>query len=74
MDNQHRVIKGYRELDAKEIDAMNKVKSLGEECEAVLAILRNRAEYDQRWLSIATTHLQEGLMAAVRAIARPTTF
>lgn len=27
-----------------------------------------------RWASIATTHLQEGLMALTRAVAQPTTF
>jgi hypothetical protein len=32
------------------------------------------SEFDQRWLSIAKTDLQTGFMAAVRAIAKPTTF
>lgn len=26
---------------------------------------------DKRWLSIAKTHIQQGFMAAVRAVARP---
>ena len=31
MDNQHKQIKGYRDLSQKEIDLMNKIKSLAEE-------------------------------------------
>lgn len=29
---------------------------------------------DQRWISIGTTHLQEGFMALTRGIAQPSTF
>ena len=29
---------------------------------------------DPRWLAIGRTHLQEGFMAVIRAIARPETF
>lgn len=36
MENQHRKITGYRELDQKEIDLMNKIKALGPQIEAVL--------------------------------------
>ena len=32
------------------------------------------ATLDQRWISIGTTHLQEGFMALTRGIAKPTTF
>lgn len=36
MDNQHRRIKGYRELNQEEIDLMNKVKALGPQVEEVM--------------------------------------
>ena len=36
MDNQHRKIIGYRELDQEEIDLMNRVKALGPAIESVL--------------------------------------
>lgn len=29
---------------------------------------------DQRWISIGCTHLQEGWMAVIRGISKPTTF
>lgn len=41
MENQHRKITGYRELDQKEIDLMNKVKALGPEIESVLLEVQN---------------------------------
>lgn len=36
--------------------------------------LPKQAIPDQRWVSIGATHLQEGFMAVMRAIAKPTTF
>lgn len=96
MENQHRKISGYRELDEAEIELMNEVKALGPPLEAVLAKVRGRvlqcssmvkghedgtvtkipinAGADERWLRIAEDHLQQGLMALTRAIARPTFF
>ena len=35
MENQHREIKGYRELTREEIDLMNEIKQKGEELEAL---------------------------------------
>lgn len=74
MENQHRRIKGYRELDALEIDAMNRLKQKAEEVGALLAELGAMPDLDGRALAIARTELQTGFMWAVRAIARPTTF
>lgn len=74
MDNQHRQIKGYRELSAEEIALMNEVKAAGEQLGALISKLRSNTALDQRWVSIAQTDLQTGIMAAVRAVARPTTF
>ncbi len=36
MDNQHRKIKGYRELNAEEVALMNEIKELGPKIEEVL--------------------------------------
>lgn len=75
MDQQHTLIKGYRDLSQDEIDAMNKIKALGEELGALVAEMRGRNEgLDQRWVAIGATHLQQGIMALVRSVARPTTF
>lgn len=74
MENQHREIKGYRELSADEIAAMNEVKQKGVELGALVEKLRGSKDLDQRWVSIGATDLQTGLMALTRAIAKPTFF
>ena len=74
MDNQHRHIKGYRELNAEEIALMNEIKSKGAELGELVAKLRAVPDLDQRWVSIGATDLQTGLMALTRGVARPTLF
>lgn len=74
MENQHRKIKGYRELSADEIQAMNNIKAKAEEVGSLIEAMQGFASFDQRWVSIAKTHLQQGFMAAVRAVAQPESF
>ena len=88
MENQHREIKGYRELNQQEIDLMNEIKQKGVELGELVARLRVKPSnpdgqfeqprdvvtVDQRWVSIGATDLQTGLMALTRAIAKPTFF
>jgi hypothetical protein len=83
MENQHRKIKGYRDLSQAEIDIMNKIKATGEQVRELL----NGISYgnpsggeapegiaDARWLAIAKTDLQKGFMSLVRSIAKPESF
>lgn len=75
MDNQHRKIKGYRELSQSEIDLMNEIKSKGVDLGELVQKLRDAGEQlDQRWVSIGATDLQTGLMALTRGVAQPTFF
>ena len=74
MDNQHRQIKGYRELTQEEIDLMNEIKQQGVALGELVAKLRASDGLDQRWVSIGATDLQTGLMALTRAVAHPTFF
>lgn len=74
MENQHREIKGYRELNEAEIALMNEVKLMGAAIGDVVAKLRANKELDQRWVSIGATDLQTGLMALTRSVAQPTFF
>lgn len=74
MENQHRHIKGYRELSQDEIDAMNEVKAMAEAVGSLVAKLNGMPGTDRRWSAIAQTDLQKGFMALTRAIAKPTTF
>jgi hypothetical protein len=87
MENQHRKIKGYRDLEQAEIDLMNEVKTKGLELEALIhkvndfnsdmgdthgnVVITSEA---YRWSAIAKTNLQQGLMALTRAVAKPDFF
>ncbi len=73
MENQHRKVKGYRELSQAEIDTMNIVKKMGIEIGEIVQMLRD-SEADQRWVSIGATDLQKGLMALTRGITKPEFF
>ena len=74
MENQHRQIKGYRELTQEEINLMNEVKQKGVELGDLFEKLEKIENLDKRWLSIGKTDLQKGLMATARAIAKPEFF
>ncbi len=77
MENQHRQIKGYRELNEVEIALMNKIKEQGVVLQSLIDDLGNSegpTKADPRWLAIGKTHLQEGLMALTRSIAKPEFF
>lgn len=87
MENQHRKITGYRELDQTEIDLMNEVKALGPQIEDLIRRIGDQynltaaPENDYwsdaepgRWLAIARTNIQQGLMAMTRAVAKPDFF
>ena len=79
MDNQHRQIKGYRELAEFEIQLMNEVKTAAENVGHLIAKLADIAKtspvsIDPRWLAEGRTDLQKGFMSLTRSIAQPTTF
>ena len=74
MKDQHKLIKGYRELNLQEISGMNTAKSLGNKLQELIAELEASEDTDKRWLSIAKTDLQTGIMSLVRSIAKPTSF
>lgn len=74
MENQHRKINGYRELDEAEIALMNEIKCAGVELESLVQRLQLLEAADQRWVAIGATDLQTGLMALTRAVAKPTFF
>jgi len=74
MENQHREIKGYRDLNEHEIACMNGVKEMAAQVGELVNKLGQMEETDKRWLAIGTTDLQKGFMALTRAIAKPTSF
>ena len=77
MENQHRKIKGYRELSQTEVDDMNAIKAKANEVGVLIEALGQSGDdnkYDARWVAIAKTDLQKGFMALTRAVAKPEFF
>ena len=74
MNNQHKYIKGYRDLTEEEIRLINEVKELAEEVNYCITSLENTSFVDKRWAAIAKTDLQKGFMFLIRSITKPTTF
>lgn len=73
MDNQHRRIAGYRELDAAEIARMNAIKAKEAEVAELVRDVRDAAPAGEprRQAAIAATAFEEAFMRLVRAVARP---
>lgn len=74
MDNQHKHIKGYRDLSQEEIDLMNKIKLMGLTIGVLVNELESISSLDQRWVEQGKMDMQTGLMALTRSVAQPTTF
>ena len=74
MENQHKLIKGYRDLSEGEIAAMNNIKAKAIEIGELVKALEQKAWADKRWVAIGKTDLQTGFMALVRSVAKPETF
>lgn len=74
MDNQHRHIKGYRDLSPAEVAQMNEVKAVAADVGALVDRVLQLPTIDRRWAAEGRTDLQKGFMSLVRAIAQPTTF
>ena len=78
MENQHKKIKGYRDLSEEEIAFMNEGKELAEKVGEYIKKLEHSTDMlgviDRRWLSIGKTDIQKGFMCVIRAIARPESF
>ena len=77
VDNQHKKIAGYRDLTEAEIESMNNLKEMEADLGKalfevdVLCGLANDNEA-KRWVALARTHLETGMMFAIKAVARPT--
>jgi len=74
MDNQHKKIKGYRDLSQEEIDLMNEGKELAEKVGDFIAKLEAVESTDKRAVALGKTNLQQGFMWAIRSVAQPTSF
>lgn len=88
MDNQHKQIKGYRDLSQEEINLMNKIKALAEQVGELVDKLEAKTDKEYfdddlnegnfseacKWVASGKKDLQLGFMQLTRAVAKPTTF
>ena len=79
MENQHRKISGYRELDRESIDLINEIKEKGRELNQLVYRVALLPVYDksdrierERWVEYAGMNIETGVMQLVRAVAMPT--
>lgn len=71
MDNQHKLVKGYRDLSQEEIDAMNSIKLAEQDIGQLWQQISKVPGVDVRMLNIAKTQLQQSFSWFVRAVAQP---
>jgi hypothetical protein len=71
MDNQHKLVKGYRDLTQDEINAMNEIKGLEAKWNGLIDRLKTIPDIDMRNIALAVTYCEDGFSRAVRAVARP---
>lgn len=74
MENQHRKIKGYRELNESEVALMNEGKELAEKMKLFIEKLEANSDTDKRCVAIAKTNLQTGCHWITHSIAKPDSF
>ena len=79
MENQHRKISGYRELNQEEIDLMNEIKEKGRELNQLVGRVMLMQVHEasagmerERWAEYAGMNIETGVMQLVRAVALPT--
>lgn len=71
MDNQHKLIKGYRDLSQSEIDSINSIKLAEQDIGQLWQQVSKVEGVDPRQLAIAKTKLQEAFMWFIRGVAQP---
>lgn len=66
-------VQGYRAQSPESVQLVNSNKQTEEQLLRLLDSMRAAGPtvYDQRWLSIARTHLEQGFMALNRAVFQP---
>lgn len=65
-------VAGYTSQSRDNVDRVNRLKEAEERYMRLLDHMMGDPAFDQRWVHIALTHLQQATMAAGRAVFRPT--
>lgn len=64
-------VHGYQQQPQSAVDQVNHNKLTEEHILRQLDMMTHNSRYDQRWLAIARTQIEQGFMAWNRAIFRP---
>ena len=64
-------VEGYKPQSSETVALVNQNKRTEESILRALDEMKGDDDYDQRWLAIGRTHIEEGFMAINRAIFRP---
>lgn len=64
-------VEGYRPQSAEAVALVNEAKQLEEKVLRHLDRLASRTDIDKRWLAIGRTNIEQGFMAANRAVFQP---
>lgn len=70
-EHQGLPVSGYRPQSDAKVALVNRNKEAEERTLRILDDLRTSPDIDQRWLAIARTHIEQGWMAANRAVFQP---
>lgn len=62
------------ELNPEQVDLITEIGHMGAGMADMIGELMTVEDTDKRWVSIGATHLQQGLMALERAVAKPIKF
>lgn len=64
-------VAGYKPQTAEAVALVNGNKRIEEEILRLMDAMQGTPEFDQRWLAIARTQIEQGFMALNRAVFRP---
>jgi hypothetical protein len=64
-------VHGYVSQSDENVNTVNLNKMMEEHLLRILDKMKLNPNYDQRWLAIGRTHIEEGFMAINRAVFRP---
>lgn len=64
-------VAGYKPQSSEAVDLVNGNKALEEQILRRLDGMTDALTYDQRWLAIARTSIEQGFMAMNRAVFKP---
>lgn len=64
-------VKGYTGQTSEVIELVNHLKVQEEILLRAIDQLKTTDEFDQRWIAIGTTHIQQGFMAIIRGVFKP---